>query len=446
MRHLETEKNVHHIHGYSSRSAITESGQVQASRIANQITSGGIGKLRAVASVPTPQAIESAKLIAGISGLPYEGSIGLKAVDLGVASGYSNDELRAAHPDAFRALDLFRSRVISAADLRIPGCETSQQIERRLLEWWAAGGDARCIDRLVVCSNSTILILAHFLNGVLPTSPQYKFLATPNGTWSAWSEAGEVWVAEKTRSRKGSWPDLQVTYLPCDLGRVAITRHFPSWVPQDTGVVVVPGYFGSSRHGPYGLYSRLAASWAYEGFETITLDPLGSGDSSPIFRNFESEIVSVVTATEELSRRVSNIIIVGHSMGAATALAARERISSSSCKVWGLAPLCKFSDLADIFLTSQHQEELLRTGRTFRHGLELRKDIIEDSTDAWDRLHSSIDAVWIADADPYTSTVDLSAVAADRVSRIVGADHNFSNENGVKDLQYFTTRMLTSID
>jgi broad specificity phosphatase PhoE len=119
MRHLETEKNVRDIHGYSSRSAITESGQVQASRIANQIRSGAIGRLKAVTSVPTPQAIASAELIAGISGLPYEGSISLKAVDLGVASGYSNDELRATHPDAFRALDLFRSRVLSQGCFKV---------------------------------------------------------------------------------------------------------------------------------------------------------------------------------------------------------------------------------------------------------------------------------------------------------------------------------------
>ncbi|MFF0824167.1 alpha/beta fold hydrolase [Micromonospora haikouensis] len=442
-RHVETEKNRRDIHGTCALDTVTSRGHRQVERLAAAIHDHAIG-VRGVLATPTPQAIVSAQLIATELGLPYEGELALPAVDLGVAAGRSTAELRAVHPQAHRALDLFRARVTSAADLHLPGGETAGHLQRRLIAWWRGEGRERCRDRLVVGSNSTVLMIAHLLNGVLPTDPRYRYLAVPHGTARLWRGAGDAWTGSPGFP-SDSWPDVEQLRLPSPDGAVAVTRHAPSWVTSDRSIIVVPGYFGSSRHGPYGLYNRLARAWAWQGFETLTIDPLGSGDSSAVFRDFTSEVRSVEIVAEWAVRRSASLLLVGHSMGGATALRARDRVGAPDWRVWCLAPLCRLVDLARVFLSAGQLDELRVTGRTYRHGLELRRDMIDESGDAWEVHCGDVDGVWVAGADRYTSGMDLTPVPADRIRVIEGADHNFSADDSLPRLLASTGPLLAAL-
>ncbi|MBX7266932.1 alpha/beta fold hydrolase [Micromonospora sp. Llam7] len=442
-RHVETEKNLRDIHGASGLASVTLRGQDQVAHLARTLRSRAV-TLTAVVATPTPQAVSSARLIAGELQLPYEGELGLPAVHLGVAAGLSTAELRSAHPQAHRSIDLFRARVISAAELEIPASEAAKDLEKRLVGWWRTEGRKRCRDRLVVGSNSTVLMISHLLNGVLPTDSRYRYLATPNGTARMWREEADGWRAVPAFPQQ-SWPDVEQLRISSPDGAVAVTRHVPSWAASRRTVILIPGYFGSSRHGPYGLYNRLARAWSWQGFETLTVDPLGSGDSTPVFRDFTSEVRSIEIVSEWASRHGSSLLLVGHSMGGATALRARDQAGAENWLVWCLAPLCRLVDLSRVFLRGRQLDELHRTGRTYRHGLELRRDMIDESGAAWDAHCKDVDGVWLGGADQYTAGMDLTAIPTARVRVIEGADHNFSTNDSPARLLASTGAALTAL-
>ncbi|WP_405805635.1 alpha/beta fold hydrolase [Streptomyces sp. NBC_00210] len=440
-RHVETDKNLIDVHGDSPLDKVTPRGHEQAIRLAQRLMSGTLTVPTGIVATPTPQAITSAELLSELLRVPYEGELSLSPFHLGEAAGRSNAELRTAHPRAFASLDLFRNRVISAFELRISGAESASSAEARLLKWWAAEGRSRCPGRLVVGSNSTVLMISHLLNGILPTDPRYRFLGVPNGSFRVWRGNSDQWTA--TQALPGhTWPDVQVTRLPSRSGYVAITRARPSWAPRGRGVVIVPGFFGSSRHGPYGLYSRLARAWAWEGYETICLDPLGSGDSTSVFRTFDTEVESVETVSTWLSDQVESLVLVGHSMGGATALQASHNASRTTDAVWCLAPLCRLEDLSRVFFSPSQLDELLITGRTYRHGLELRMDHIRESGKAWDRHSHRAAALWLAGADPYTQGMSFPGIPQERLSTVPEADHNFSASESAPYLIEATTCAL----
>lgn len=443
-RHVETAKNLANVHGRSSLTALTPKGEVQARRLSDQVTRQTGVRLDGVWATSTAQAVGSAKLVADLAGLPYLGELGLAPVDIGIAAGLSSDELRRAHPAAFRSLDLFRARAVSGSELTLPGAETAAVLASRLSRWWAAEGAAQCPNRLVVGSSSTVLMLAHHLNGVSPLMPGYRYLPTPNGSLRIWHDEGDGWRAGQPFPRR-LWPEVDIRHLRSANGSsVAISHHWPSWVAKDRAIVIVPGYFGSSRHGPYGLYSRLARTWAWAGHPSVTVDPLGSGDSSPVYRDFDSEVESIEVASRWMLRQSSSLLLVGHSMGSATALEARARLPGIDCQVWCLAPLCRMTDLSRAFFDAQQLAELLRSGRTTRHGLELRQDMIDGAERAWEQEAHSADRIWLADADPYARDVDLPIHASDRIHVIAGADHNFSTNDSADSLTRSTVDTLES--
>ncbi|WP_169316730.1 alpha/beta fold hydrolase [Actinacidiphila oryziradicis] len=440
-RHVETDKNLLDVHGNSDLDTITPRGHEQATRLAQRLTSGTLSTPTGIVATPTPQAITSAELLSELLGIPYEGELSLTPINLGEAAGRSNAELRTALPQAFASLDLFRNRVISASELRILEAETASIAEARLLKWWADEGRSRCPGRLIVGSNSTVLMISHLLNGILPSDPRYRYLGVPNGSFRSWRGNADRWTPTPAFAAH-TWPDVQVTRLPSRSGSVAITHSRPSWAPRSRGIIIVPGYFGSSRHGPYGLYSRLARAWAWEGYETVCLDPLGSGDSSSVFRTFDTEVESVETVSAWLVEQVESLVIVGHSMGGATALQASHNASRSTDAVWCLAPLCRLDDLSRAFFSPAQLDELLATGRTHRHGLELRMDLVEEAGTAWDRHNRSAAALWLAGADPYTQGMSFPGVPPERLRTVPEADHNFSTNGSARHLVESTTRAL----
>lgn len=432
-RHFETEKNLKDVHGTSELAALTDAGVAQAKRMAHRLRA--YSKIDRIVATPTPQAVSSAQILSEQAGLPFTQLLTLAPVNLGVADGLSTEALRAHHRGAFTSLDRFRARVVDVRELEIPNAESAVDVEQRLTSWWVEEGATSCSGAVVIGSNSTVLMLTHLLEGNLPSTGRYRFLATPNGSMRVWRPNPHGTWSSTQPLPETSWPEIELAALRTDNGSVAYSRFLPGWDERKHGVLVVPGYFGSSRHGPYGLYTRLARAWSYEGFETMTIDLPGSGDSSPVDRTFETEVDSVVAAAEFLLQHHEDVIIVGHSMGAATALEARHRLASAArASVWGLAPLCSLEDLRRAFLSPQNLDELASTGITQRHGLELRAEMIEAAGAAWNAFAGEIELVWLADTDVYTAGQELSAIAESRRRIIDGADHNFSLEGNFSKL------------
>src|SRR6266542_1617772 len=82
-RHFETAKNLHDIHGASDLSDVTDRGHQQAREMVRYISLNYPTALEGVVATPTPQAISSARIVARLLNLPYEGELKIMPLDLG---------------------------------------------------------------------------------------------------------------------------------------------------------------------------------------------------------------------------------------------------------------------------------------------------------------------------------------------------------------------------
>lgn len=440
-RHLETEKNLLDIHGTCSMDNPTELGVRQAERLASRISSLNELNIDGVVSTKTKQAIKTAQILADYLQINYDGELGLLPYNIGVASGISSEDLRIEHPESFISLKKFRARLIDAKSLRVKCSEGVKEIEKRLISWWEKE-NKKCLNKVIIGSSSTVLMLSHMFDGILPTSDQYKFLGTPNGTMRYWRIDANLktWSPQSSLSHK-SWPEISLGYIPSHSGDLAASFFHPGWDVKQTALILVPGYFGSSRHGPYGLYTRLARQWAYNGFLCVTYDPLGSGESSFIHRDFETEVESAVTIAQQILSTHKQVIFVGHSMGAATALKASNEFQTCS-KTWCFAPLCKLDELAEYFLDKNQLRELTESGSTLRHGLKLELEMIGKASSAWETHENKISVVFIAGDDPYTRNQPNINIPPSRQFIIEKADHNFSHNENLSAILNITTNLL----
>lgn len=453
IRHFETSKNEAGIHGHSDLDALTEAGVRQAESLVSRLATFNL-EPAGVLATPTPQAEVSAIRLARMLGIPYEGTLALDPIDLGAASGLTNEEFRASDPDGYQSLDLFRARVMDIQEVTIDGVENPLALERRIKSWWQTEGKHRCPGRVVVGSNSTVLMVSHLLDRSLPSTGNYLCYGIPNGAMRAWTKGGDSWrcVTQSVEvntmtSRVVGWPEVEQEGVETGAGSVALSRHVSGWERRRTSMVVVPGYFGSSRHGPYGLYTRLARTWSFNGFETRTIDPLGTGDSSNVDRSFDTEVRSIKAALREAGERSEHIVIVAHSMAVAAALRARSTMEAGPpVSVWSLAPLCSFDDVRLGFLSPEQYEELVGQGRVLRHGLELRLDFVRAADSAWRELSASVDAVWTGSEDRYTAGQDLSALTLAQRFVVSGADHNFSGAGAIDVLASQTVALALEVD
>ncbi len=440
-RHAETEKNRLNIHGSSSLDSITALGKQQARRLAVRINRLQL-PIRGITATKTSQAIQTAKLVAELASIPYEEPLMLEPFDIGIASGISTSKLQTIDPISFESLDKFRCRIINAGALQIAGAETARELERRLHNWWRAEGNQRCTNRIVIGSSSTVLMLSHYLDRIFPTSDQYRYLATPNGSLRVWTrnESDQQWKA-LPQVLSHNWPEVEVRQANTPSGNIAWTLFMPGWDVRRTGIAIIPGYFGSSRHGPYGLYNRLARQWSYLGFPTATIDPLGTGDSTPVFRTFDTEMMSVTCVGKVLLDMCDRVIFVGHSMGAATALAASNYFGDQAI-AWCLAPLCTLEDMSKGFLNEHQLREFNDTGMTLRHGLTLYADMIQRGDATWRALGHTAKGILIAEADPYTKGQKIPNIKSGLIHKVLGADHNFSMNDSFAQLMKIKDDLL----
>ena len=228
-RHIETEKNLQDIHGSCSLDSPSGLGYRQAKRLAGRVFGIEVLKLDGVVSTKTKQAIKTAKILAELLNVDFAGELDLLPYNIGVASGLSNEDLRKKHRNSFISLCKFRARLIDAKSLQVTGAEDVYRVESRLLKWWSKE-HRKCINKLIIGSNSTVLMLSHMLDGVLPTSDNYKFLGTPNGTMRYWyrDENSNRWLPQYSFNPK-SWPEVNLEYVQTDYGNLAASFFHPGW-------------------------------------------------------------------------------------------------------------------------------------------------------------------------------------------------------------------------
>lgn len=319
-RHFETEKNLQGIHGESALDALTPIGKKQALHAAQRL--GSMRPFSAVSYTPTPQAAESARELAGLLELPLEPPLSLSPSRLGAASGLSQEELRSKDPASAVSLELFRNRVIDATKLAVREAEPAVDLEERLATWWEGEGRRVCPNRVVVGSTSTILMLTHLLEGVLPTSGQYYNYGIPNGALRVWQGSSGRWTTSPPLLRS-QWPRAEGACMGSARGQIQYTRFFPGWDPNGVCCILIPSHLANSRCGDSGFYTELARHLALLGCSVLTVDTVGCGESTPIARTLENDVLSVRTVINAVVARseVKRIVAIGHCASGAAAAA-----------------------------------------------------------------------------------------------------------------------------
>ncbi len=440
LRHSATVKNSHGIQGRSDLDAIVPEGQKQIELVANKIRHFKI--LQGITYFPTPQAKNSALALSRLTQLPVESPLSLEPYDLGIASGRTHEELRLLDPKSAFSLELFRNRSADVRELQIRDAEDVYAVEKRLLRWWEDEGKIRCINRVLVGSNSTLVMLTNLLNGSLPSSGGYKCYGIPNGAWRVWTFRGGSWRTSPTLS-VCRWPEAKPRTIQTQFGAIQATYYYPGWAPRMHSSIIIPGYFGNSRLGPYALFVRLARALAFNGIECTTMDYLGSGESSPLTRTFDLDVFSVNAVISQISNRKA-ISLIGHSVN--TSVVAHICHSRQDVSGFALAPGNSMHDLRQTFLSREEYKTLTQTGLVTRRGVDFRLEYVKSALRAWRKGRSRLKAVILAGEDQYVG--DYKALTSRwkvPVYSIHDADHNFSSANSSEDLINILDRLLGDI-
>jgi len=163
VRHGESIKNRKGIHGGSGES-LTEEGRAQVKNVASLIQSQ-IGKKRletaAIFSPNNIQAVESAELFSICLGTNNYELLSIESLNMGVAHGITQEELRRSYPSAASSLDLWRNRQIDISQLAVPGMGDPLIFYNLGLQELQK---IRCNDMsIVVCTSSLFILFTNIL-------------------------------------------------------------------------------------------------------------------------------------------------------------------------------------------------------------------------------------------------------------------------------------------
>jgi broad specificity phosphatase PhoE/alpha/beta superfamily hydrolase len=428
-RHFETEKNIKGIHGKSDLDKLTTLGKSQCSRLARIIKSKDW--IKGITYTNTPQAKASAKQLSLKSGIPLELPLSLKPFNMGIATGISNQELKKLHLESANSIELFRIRAIDATRINIKESENVTCFNDRLVKWWNNEGRLRCENRIVIGSNSTVLMITNILQNILPNSGKYYCYSVPNAAFRVWEVSNNSFVSYPD-IKNSIYPEIETSTLKTDLGNISYTRFFSSWSPLNRKCIIAPGYFGNSKHGPYGLYVRIARRLAKMGIETYTFDYLGSGESAPITRTFETDCYSLQTVHDNIKIQDSKTFIIGHSAGCSVV----SKIIAQNEKVEGiaLAPYCIIDDYNISFFSEEEFRRLHSLKTIIRKGIKLDLSYLTNMEDNWKQTKNLLSIIFLGGCDQYDINRNSTKGIDEKIFIIKDADHNFSLKNSSFEL------------
>ncbi len=170
LRHAESVKNIKKIHGGSGE-VLTSKGVQQAKAIADQIDKyTRPGHLRIYTSTSNHTRY-TAEIIAEKLETKLEPPFDFRPLYLGVADGISEDQLMKQHPDVHILFQKWRRREIDIKKLLVPQMESYMDFWRRgqkIIEHLPNDSDV-----VLVCSNSLMILLSHYMLGNNPEYTDY---------------------------------------------------------------------------------------------------------------------------------------------------------------------------------------------------------------------------------------------------------------------------------
>lgn len=213
-------------------------------------------------------------------------------------------------------------------------------------------------------------------------------------------------------------------------------EHIPSEPRSDLPVVVIlHGYFSANRVGPARLYVQIARTVYARGFRVLRCDILGVGDSDGEFSDvsFQTTVRDALRICRyALSQTTTELILIGHSMGANVAAIVAQEIPRIAL-VAMLAPEIAFRGGIDHLFATEQLHELSSRGFTIRKGLHINASFIHAIREAEviraaRTLAVPIVVIHCADDEFYEPSGSRELVTQcihGQLILIEGGDHNF---------------------
>lgn len=205
-------------------------------------------------------------------------------------------------------------------------------------------------------------------------------------------------------------------------------------------VVLLHGYFSSTKLGPANLYVSVARLFAQLGFEFWRFDSFGVGDSDGDFSEstYELRLSDYEVISEEALKGHQSLSYLGHSIGTSIGVRLANKFDKSVSNLYLLSPSFGPITGIDTLFDPTQLRELEDVGCTLRKGLVITSDFLGHVTD--EGIYSEIRQVG-ATAFSFYGLMDefydrLSILkATEKMSKytlfeIEGADHNFLQNRG----------------
>lgn len=406
-RHVETNKNVLGIHGSSDECSMSEHTVKQLNWLARYIQSHNIKR---IIFGKTKQCEFTSDWLAKELNIEQH-ALEIAPFNMGDYAGLTHIQLRERNLNLSIAMEQFRYRVLPYNRTLLAELDDPDSMSQELLLWSESVPKKILNDSIYILSSSLVNKLLNLSRGVLPNSDLYFNI----GFDTSCAINIHSW-----RNSKKQWPYIEHKTLTTRLGNVAVAEHKPALSAfKKSTVIIYPGVFGCSRFGPYNLFNRLAKRLAQMGIRCIVFDPIGSGESSDIYRSLETEIESLNAVVGNYSR-TSYLTICAHSISAN--IVSRHNFDAA-IKRHFISPLLNISKLKKLWGV---------TDKPFsRHGLNFSGSLL----DGLRMQENSNTSYYFGTNDEYVDLSqinDLSKNAQVNVFKLAG--HNFSEVDTSIDL------------
>lgn len=200
-------------------------------------------------------------------------------------------------------------------------------------------------------------------------------------------------------------------------------------------VVIIHGYFSSTKLGPARLYVQISRIFANYGYEVWRFDNFGVGDSDGVFTSStpETRLMDFQTIIKKAMKQTKNTILLGHSLGSNLAVRLSET-TNISCLIL-LSPSIGKITWKNKLLTEKQIEELEIYGKTIRKALEIKQEFIhfledENVYNICKKYKSKTILMYGLKDEFYTSNAIekiKKLFSNSTLINIEGGDHNFIN-------------------
>ena len=165
------------------------------------------------------------------------------------------------------------------------------------------------------------------------------------------------------------------------LGNLRGIIHKPTISSKSNGIVIlIHGYFTSTKLGPENLYVQLARIFASYGYEFWRFDSHGVGDSDGEFHEstYKSRIIDYRIITELALKQHDNILILGHSAGTSIAIYLSNTYPQNIKTLFLLAPTFGKFTYIDNLISKDIQKQLCEKGFAFRRTQKITNEFIDE--------------------------------------------------------------------